>query len=175
MQAATARTLAEGEIGEVCLKGPGIFAGYWNDPDATAEVLNDGELRTGDLGFLHDGELYLTGRTKDLIIVRGHNIMPHEIEWLAEGVTGGGGTMRCGAFAVSRGSQGEEAVVVVESQEKNPEKLAELEREIRLQVSKNLDLLLSEVRFIRRGRIPKTSSGKVQRRALRDLYLQQRL
>ncbi|MCP4205270.1 MAG: fatty acyl-AMP ligase, partial [bacterium] len=81
----------EGEVGEVWSKGPGTFTGYYNDPEATAETLVDGWLRTGDLGFLSSGELYLTGRLKDLLIIRGENLMPHELEWLAESVSGGGG------------------------------------------------------------------------------------
>jgi acyl-CoA synthetase (AMP-forming)/AMP-acid ligase II len=169
------RLLEEGEIGEVEVRSPGIFAGYYGDPEATAETLVDGWLRTGDLGFLDDGELYLSGRLKELLIVRGHNLMPHEIEWLAESVTGGGGTLRCGAFAVTRGGQGEEAVVVAEVQEKDPEKLAELDREIRLQVAHNLSLQISDLVMVKRGKIPKTTSGKVRRRELRAQYLEGQL
>ena len=165
------RSLGEGRIGEVRTKGPSIFSGYYNDPEATAEGLVDGWLCTGDLGFLHDGELYLTGRLKDLIIVRGHNLMPHEIEWLAEGVIGGGGALRSGAFAVDQGAQGEAAVVVVEADTKDGERLATLREEIRSKVGLTLSLPLAEVVFVRRGRIPKTTSGKVQRRQLRELYL----
>ena len=165
------RTLADGRVGEVAVRGPGVFTGYWNDSAATAESLVSGELRTGDLGFLRDGELYLTGRTKDLLIVRGNNLMPHEIEWLAEKVTGGGGALRSGAFSVSHGTRGEEAVVVVETQERDDEKVELQRRDIRLEVSKGLGLVLADVVFVRRGRIPKTSSGKVQRRELRRMYL----
>ncbi|MCG8456300.1 MAG: AMP-binding protein, partial [Holophagales bacterium] len=169
------RTLADGEVGEVRVSGPGVFSGYWNDAEATAEALVESgperELRTGDLGFLHGGELYFTGRTKDLLIVRGNNVMPHEIEWLAENVTGGGGAARSGAFSIVHGSQGEQAVVVVESQERDEEKLGEMARAIQIEVSEGLGLSLADVRFVRRGRIPKTTSGKVQRRALRELYL----
>lgn len=165
------RTLEDGEIGEVAVRGPGVFAGYWNDPEATAEALVGGELRTGDLGFVHGGELYLTGRTKDLLIVRGNNVMPHEIEWLAEKVTGGGGALRSGAFSVSRGVRGEEAVVVVETRERDPQVIATQKRDIRLEISRGLGLVPADVVFVRRGEIPKTSSGKVRRRQLRDLYL----
>lgn len=165
------RSLPDGRVGEVAVRSPGVFTGYWNDAEATAESLVDGELRTGDLGFLHDGELYLTGRTKDLLIVRGNNLMPHEIEWLAEKVTGGGGALRSGAFSVSHGAKGEEAVVVVETQERDDDKVDDQKRDIRLEVSKGLGLVLADVVFVRRGRIPKTSSGKVQRRELRRMYL----
>ena len=165
------RRLSDGAIGEVKAKGPGIFAGYYNDPQTTAESLSDGWLSTGDLGFFHRGELYLTGRLKDLLIVRGSNLMPHEIEWLAESVTGGGGALRTGAFSVARGAAGEEPIVVVEVDQRDPEKLGELEREIKSHIGRTLSLPVADLVFVRRGKIPKTTSGKVQRRELREKYL----
>ena len=178
--AADGASLPEGEIGEVRVQGPGVFAGYFGDAEATAEALGTGpdgasELRTGDLGLLHQGELYLTGRIKDLLIVRGHNLAPHEIEWLAEAVAGGGGALRSGAFSVAHGAQGEAAVLVMETLEKDPERQQQLAREVREKVSEGLGLLLADVRFVRRGQIPKTTSGKVQRRALREAYLRGQL
>lgn len=164
-----------GASGEVRVKGPGVFSGYYHDPEATAECLQDGWLRTGDLGFLHQGELYLTGRTKDLLIVHGHNLAPHEIEWLAESVTGGGGTLRCGAFSVARGSEGEQVVLVLEAGERDGAALAEVEREVRRHIGRTLALPLADVAFVRRGQIPKTTSGKVQRAELRKRYLEGRL
>ena len=123
--AANGEALAEGEVGEIKVHGPSVFAGYYNDPRASAESLDNGWLSTGDLGFLHHGELYVTGRLKDILIVRGTNLMPHEIEWLAESVTGGGGALRAGAFSVARGAAGEEPVVVVEVNQRDPDKLRE--------------------------------------------------
>lgn len=168
-------SLGPGEIGEVRVQGPGLFSGYFNDVEASAESLSEyggrAELRTGDLGFLHAGELYLTGRLKDLLIVRGHNFMPHEVEWLAESVVSGGGALRSGAFSVAHGGQGEQAVVVLESTERDPERQAVIARDVKLRVSEGLGMLLSEVVLVRRGTIPKTTSGKVQRRALKELYL----
>lgn len=163
--------LGEDRIGEVCVRGPGIFAGYFNDPEASAAALQDGWLRTGDLGFLKDGELYLTGRCKDLLIVHGHNIMPHELEWLAEAAAGGGGAERSGAFSIARGAEGEQAVLVVELFDIT-RPLAELEHDIRSRVGKSLGLPLADVVFVKRGSIPKTTSGKVQRAELRRRYLE---
>jgi acyl-CoA synthetase (AMP-forming)/AMP-acid ligase II len=97
--------------------------------------------------------------------------MPHELEWLAEEVTGGGGAQRTGAFSVARGSDGEEAVLVVETTEKDPAALGELAHGIRQRVGRALSLTLADVAFVRRGKIPKTTSGKVQRRQLRQMYL----
>ena len=165
--------LPEGVVGSVLVRGPGVFAGYHRDPEATAECLRDGWLHTGDLGFLADGELYLTGRTKDLILVRGQNLMPHELEWIAEAVTGGGGASRAGAFAVDRGPQGEEPVLVVEVA--GAGELAPLEREIRVRVARGLGIPLADLVLVRRGTLPRTTSGKVQRGALRAQYLDGRL
>ena len=161
--------LGEGCVGQVRARGPSIFSGYYEDPEATAEALVDGWLVTGDLGFLRDGELWITGRTKDLIITHGHNLMPHELEWLAEAATGGGGSCRAGAFAVDRG-HGDEAVIAVEVDAEGS--LAELDKEIRVQVGRALGIALADVVFVRRGRLPKTTSGKVQRGELRQRYEQ---
>jgi acyl-CoA synthetase (AMP-forming)/AMP-acid ligase II len=163
--------LGEHVIGEVAIEGPGVFSGYYNDPEATAESLVNGWFATGDLGFLADGELYLTGRTKDLLIVHGHNIMPEEIERLADGVTGGGGMLRSAAFSVARGAGGEEAIVVVEVDGRDPDRLPALDREIRVQIGRSMGLPLADLVFVRRGRIPRTTSGKMQRGELRHKYL----
>ena len=155
------------------MKGASVFSGYYNDKEATSEALtSDGYLRTGDLGFLHDGELYITGRIKDLLIIHGHNLMPHELEWIAEAASGGGGAERCGAFSVPKGSEGEQAVLVVEVADKNAEQLAGLGREIRSLIGRTLGLPLADLAFVKRGHIPKTTSGKVQRRELKRRYLE---
>ncbi|PWB70825.1 MAG: hypothetical protein C3F15_13440 [Holophagae bacterium] len=171
MTAPDGSILPEGAIGEVCIKGPGVFRGYYRDPEATAATLKNGWFSTGDLGFLADGELYLTGRTKDLLIVHGHNIMPDDIERLADSVTGGGGLLRSAAFSVARGAAGEQAVVVVETADGNPERLAKIGREIRVRIGRTMGLPLADLVFVRRGRIPRTTSGKMQRGELRQHYL----
>jgi fatty-acyl-CoA synthase len=164
--------LGEDDIGEVCIKGPGVFAGYYRDPEATAESLRDGWFSTGDLGLLHGGELYLTGRIKDLLIVRGVNLMPDELERIADSVTGGGGLMRSAAFSVARGAAGEEPVLVVEVADRDPDRLPALEDEIKVRIGRALSLPLADVAFVRRGRIPRTTSGKMQRQEVRRRYLE---
>ena len=167
--------LPEGRVGQVRAKGPGIFTGYFQDAEATAEALQDGWLCTGDLGFLKDGELYITGRTKDLLIIHGHNVMPHELEWQAESVTGGGGMARCGAFSVTQGTAGEQAVLVVEIEGRGSEALSAVEQGIRSRIGQTLGLPLADVVFVRRGQLPKTTSGKIQRSELRQRYLDGKL
>jgi len=166
--------LRDGAIGEIRAAGPGIFAGYYRDAESTAESLRDGWLCTGDLGFVDGGELWITGRTKDLIIVNGQNVMPHEIEWLAESATGGGGAARAGAFSLPAAG-GEKPVLVVEVLDGGTATLAGLDRDIRSRVGRALGVPLADLVFVRRGRIPKTTSGKVQRRELRRRYLAQEI
>ena len=167
--------LNDGAIGEVWIKGPGVFGGYFNDPAATAETIHNGWLRTGDLGFLKDGELYITGRIKDLIIINGHNWMPHELEREADRATGSGGAERSCAFSVEVGSEGEQPVLVVEIAPTTSEKLAELEHAVRSGIGRALGLPLADVVFVKRGQIPKTTSGKVQRAELRKRFIEGRL
>jgi len=169
--------LADGRIGEVLVKGPSVFTGYYNDAESTAETLKDGWLHTGDLGFMDEGELYLTGRMKDLLIIHGYNLMPHEVEWLAEGVSGGGGSARCAAFSVPRGTDGEQAVLVMEYSggTNNNGELATLDHDVRTRIGRALGLPLADLVFIKRGQLPKTTSGKVQRSELRRRYMEGKL
>ncbi|MCZ6597263.1 MAG: AMP-binding protein [Planctomycetota bacterium] len=165
--------LPDGVVGEVRVRGPGVFAGYHRDPEATAEALRDGWLVTGDLGFVQDGELHVTGRNKDILIVNGQNLMPHELEWLAEEVAGGGGATRAGAFSIVCGNEGEKAVLAVEVAgvaDGKGDALRELDRGIRIRIARVLAIPLADLVFVRRGRLPKTTSGKVQRGELRRQY-----
>ena len=169
--AANGDQLPEDAVGEVHIHGPGVFAGYHYDPEATADTLRDGWFATGDLGFLHDGELYLTGRTKDVLILHGHNLMPDELERLADAVTGGGGLMRTAAFSVARGAAGEQAVLVVEIEPRDAERMPALEQDIRSRIGRTLGIPVADLLFVRRGRIPRTTSGKMQRAEVRRRYL----
>ena len=158
--------LEDGQEGEIVLKGPSITKGYWENPEATAAVLRDGWLRTGDLGFLRGGDVFITGRCKDLIILNGKNHHPQTIEWAIQELDG---VRRGNVVAFSRpGRESEELVVVCETKSEPPADLAEV---ITRTVADQLSLKVSEVVLLKAGTLPKTSSGKVQRRKTRDQFL----
>jgi fatty-acyl-CoA synthase len=156
------RTLGEREVGEIRLRGPSVTAGYYNDPEATEETFGGGWLKTGDLGYVAGGDLFICGRAKDLIILNGKNYYPQDIERIVsriDGVRDG----QCVAFSRFDASGGEIAVVVAESR-KDTTGIADA---IIAAVRAELGLTVSEVVFIKRSTLPKTSSGKVRRRECR--------
>ncbi|MEU3934984.1 condensation domain-containing protein [Streptomyces sp. NPDC029044] len=176
----TLRTLPDVEVGEIWVRGPSVTAGYFGDPEQTAEAFGavpageeagTGYLRTGDLGFLADGELFVTGRRKDLIIIRGRNFYPTDIERAADH-SHAGLRKGCGAaFTVEH--EGEQALVLV--QEVDGRGLRGLDGEqavaaIRAAVAEQCDIALHDVVLVRPGSIPKTTSGKIQRRLSRARY-----
>ena len=160
------RALPDRAVGEICFRGPSVTAGYFNDPAATAEALRDGWLRTGDLGYLANGEVYISGRLKDILIVNGRNYYPQRIEWLVDELAG----VRKGSAVVFTrpGKSSEEIVVAAETRTDDREALAAA---IRARVSEEFQLSVSDVALVGPGALPKTSSGKLQRRKTRDLYL----
>ncbi len=133
-----------------------------------ATLADSGEgpyLRTGDLGFIHEGELFLTGRLKDLIIVRGRNYYPHDLEWTAEEAHPG---LRrgCGAAFSIASETGERVVLVYEIEKKLPESdMTEVMSCIRRALADEYELEVHNVVLIKSGTIPRTSSGKIQRHA----------
>jgi fatty-acyl-CoA synthase len=140
-----------------------VTAGYFGDPEATRETFGDGWLRTGDLGYLAGGDLYICGRAKDLIILNGKNYYPQDIERVVskvEGVREG----QCVAFSRLDQTGAEVAVVVAESAKKGPEAVALIGQAILQAVRSEMGVQLGEVHLIRRGTLPKTSSGKVRRK-----------
>ena len=171
---------ANGEIGEIWVRGPGIAAGYWQRPEVTSEVfggqLAGGEnaryLRTGDLGFVRAGELFITGRLKDLIIIRGANHYPQDIEWTVERCHP---AFRAGcgaAFSVDT-EAGEQLVVVFELEREHVRSgdQAELAQIARQAVTAEHDLNLHTLVLIKTGTVPRTTSGKIQRRQCREEFL----
>jgi amino acid adenylation domain-containing protein len=168
---------AEGEVGEIWFSGPSVAAGYWNNPAATEKTfrayLNDGTgpyLRTGDLGFLHGGDLFVTGRLKDCIILRGRNYYPQDIEVTVENSHPAVRRNGCAVFSVPNAGQ-ETAVVVAEVDRKSQAQLDNMLETVRRSVAETNEISLFSVVLIQAGSLPKTSSGKVQRSACRRRFL----
>jgi acyl-CoA synthetase (AMP-forming)/AMP-acid ligase II/acyl carrier protein len=170
---------APGQIGEIWLKGPNVARGYWNRAEENREVFaahlaDTGEgpfVRTGDLGFIRDGHLFVTGRLKDLIIIRGRNHYPQDIERTAEradeALLPGSGA----AFSVERDGQ-EELVIVHEVDRRyRHADFDQVARRIRARVAEEHELEVNTVVLIREGNLPRTTSGKVQRGLCRERYL----
>ncbi|WP_414542087.1 amino acid adenylation domain-containing protein [Nostoc sp. CCY0012] len=166
------------EVGEIWVSGPSIGHGYWNRPQETAQTFgaylqDTGEgpfLRTGDLGFLHNGELFITGRAKDLIIIRGRNLYPQDIELTAESSHK---TLRSGsvaAFAVEVEKE-ERLVVVQELEFRAKPNIDEVTAAIRQAIAQEHEIQVYAVVLLKGGTIPKTSSGKIQRRATKAGFL----
>ncbi|QKJ20292.1 fatty acyl-AMP ligase [Microbacterium hominis] len=177
---ATATPLPDGRIGEIWARGTSVAQGYWRRPDETrAEfhatlVGDDGPpyLRTGDLGALVDGELIITGRLKDLIIIRGRNIYPQDLELSAAGLL----TPGClsAAFELP-GSSPEIGLVAEVDPGLSDEDLGIITASVRRRVSEEFSLPSMGIALIRKGTLPRTTSGKVQRALTRRLLTEQRL
>ena len=159
--------LEDGREGELCVRGPSVTPGYFENPTATAASFRDGWLRTGDLGYLLDGEVVITGRLKDLIIVNGRNIHPQSIEWVAGEIDG---VRKGNVVAFSRpGAHSEELIVALETRSSTPDQLAQL---VKQAVQREMSLTISAVVALAPGSLPKTSSGKLQRRKTRQQFMQ---
>jgi fatty-acyl-CoA synthase len=159
------QVLPEREVGEIRTRGPSVTAGYHGDPSATLESFADGWLRTGDLGYVADGNLYICGRIKDLIIIRGANFYPQDIE---RSVADTPGLRRDNVVAFSVVELGEETLVLVT--EANSADAVDLRREVVSRVTSTFGLAVGHVAVVRVGSLPKTSSGKVQRRRTKQLF-----
>jgi acyl-CoA synthetase (AMP-forming)/AMP-acid ligase II len=154
--------LPEGRVGRIMARGPSITRGYFQDPGLTADIIRHGWLDTGDLGFLHDGHLYISGRLKDLIIIRGRNYAPQEVEELLLDVPG----LRTGcAVAVSTmvEDEGEQLIVLGERDTIHPRPDEEVVADINGRVLKGLSLSPHHVELLPPGTLPRTSSGKLRR------------
>jgi acyl-CoA synthetase (AMP-forming)/AMP-acid ligase II/acyl carrier protein len=166
------------EVGEVWVAGPSVAAGYWDRPDDSlrtfgARLADSGEgpfLRTGDLGFLHDGELFITGRLKDLLILRGRNLYPQDLERTTErshpDLNPG-----CGAaFSVEADGQ-ERLVIAYEVVPRRQADVAAVAEAVRRAVAEEHEAELHAFVLLKLGGMPRTSSGKVQRQACRSAFL----
>jgi len=169
------------EIGEIWVSDRAVAAGYWKQPVKSQEIFNPflkdtGEgpwLRTGDLGFLQNGELFVSGRLKDMIIIRGANYAPQDIEWVSQKCHPAVETAESAAFPLM--IDGEESLGVVQelNRKDHPSTIEfeEVAAKIREQISLEFEVRAYAVALVRRNSIPKTSSGKIQRRACRAALL----
>lgn len=165
-------------VGEIWVSGPSVARGYWHQTAETnhafhARIADTGEgpfLRTGDLGFLADGELFVTGRLKELIIVDGMNHYPQDIERTVTqchpSVTPGG----CAAFSINPAGE-EQLVVVTEVRRQSGPDIEEITRAVRRAVADHHDLHVHDLVFLETGHVPKTPSGKIQRYICKAAYL----
>jgi fatty-acyl-CoA synthase len=155
------------EVGEITLAGPSVMLGYYNNPDLTSRVIRDGWLHTGDLGYLSDGELFVCGRLKDLIVINGRKYHPQDLEWSVESVSGVK-RGRVVAFATEP-VEGPTGVIIV-AEPSGTVAAASLTAEIRRVVGDLFGLAVGEVVLVGGGRIGRTTSGKVRRAAVRASY-----
>lgn len=175
----TCEKLGENEIGEIWVHGDSVSTGYWNNTDETNKVFHGmiiGDttktlyLRTGDLGFIHKSNLYITGRIKDLIIIRGKNYYPQDIELVIEHENY---LIRKGcsvAFSTEEDTQ-EYLTVVCETQIKKKHEFEQLAKDICKSVAKEYSFFPHNIIFIPLKTLPKTTSGKVQRQLTKKLFL----
>ncbi len=167
---AAGRELPERQEGRVQFRGPSACSGYFNNPEETRRLFMDDWLETGDLGYIAEGDLYVTGRTKDLIILAGRNIYPQELEEAVGNLPG----IRKGNVAVFGSTDAdagtERLVVVAETREADPEILSQLRARINSLAVELLETPVDELILAPPRTIPKTSSGKIRRSASRQLY-----
>ena len=167
---ADGRPLPEGEVGEVLLDTPSRMSEYLGDPQATEEAFVGGLLRTGDLGYVRDGELFWTGRSRERITVRGKKIDPSEFERILFRIEG----LRPGCFAafgVADPARGTETPVVVSEVQDPPGRpLPEIAADIHQAANAELGLMLEDVVLVEKGTLAKTSSGKRRHRHFREVY-----
>ncbi|NWG16391.1 MAG: AMP-binding protein [Chloroflexi bacterium] len=164
--------LPERHIGEIALRSDSMLSGYYRRPDATAEVMADGWYYTGDMGYLAGGELYITGRKKDLIIVGGKNVYPQDIENLLNDIPGlhPGRAVAFGVFNETLGT--EDIAIVAETDTDDLDARADIMREIRARVAQSTDVTARYVHLVEAKWLIKTSSGKVARRANRERFIE---
>lgn len=172
----TFEALVDGRVGEIWATGPSIAQGYWQRPGASAAsfVEHDGRrwLRTGDLGFRHEGQLYIAGRLKDMVVVRGHNVYPQDVEAAVETGVPAVRKGRVAAFAVQRpeGDEGLGLAVEVPRQQQRLVPAAELVAALSAAVQRQCGEPLSVTVLLQPGGLPRTTSGKLQRGACRQAW-----
>ena len=171
-------------VGELWIAGSSVAGGYHGRPDETARTFGQtvgdhcGYLRSGDLGFLLNGEVFVTGRLKDLLIVNGRNVYPQDIEWTCEHACDGLRAGHGAAIAVDAASAaGSERIVLVQEVERRAQQqdLPRMAADIRRAIAHDHDVAIDSIVLVKAGTLARTSSGKVQRQRCLDDYLSQRL
>lgn len=162
--------LSDYQCGRICLRGPSVMTGYFQNPTATDEALSkEGWLDTGDIGYRVGDNVIVTARRKDVIIVNGRNIWPHDLEYLAETLPGVRfGNVSAFSFADDAGS--DQVVMVVESRESNPAKVRSLINELSALISKNFGMAC-HIDLVPPRTLPRTSSGKLSRSKAKQDFL----
>lgn len=166
----------DGEIGEVWASGPGLAAGYWQKAQITENIFaavlekSPGKrfLRTGDLGFFYKGQLFISGRLKDLIIIDGRNIVPQDLEWVAKAASPE--VIQAAAFSILNDER-EHVVMLVEVERRRDSDFAAISKIIRRAVAQSLAVPLHAVALVRSGQLKRTTSGKLARSACRRHYV----
>ncbi|MGH9560387.1 MAG: thioester reductase domain-containing protein [Terracidiphilus sp.] len=171
-------TLKPGRVGEIWVAGSGKCLGYWNNPELTLKQFRarpvddtpyeDGYLRTGDIGFVHEGELYICGRIKDMIILRGQNYYPHDIESVVEKSSG---LIRHNCVAAFQIQEDSEPALAIVAEVKNPGALPDA-RKIATAVRNYLNMEVAVISLIAPRQIPRTSSGKIMRHKTKQMWQQ---
>jgi len=167
--------LKERRVGEIAIRSNCMLSGYYHRPDVTQETIQDGWYHTGDMGYLADGELFITGRKKDLIIVGGKNIYPQDLEAIANEIPGiiPGRSAAFGLFDQKLGSENIVMVCELEDGQLSGSERKKSEVELRRRVVQQSEVALSDIQFVERGWLIKTSSGKISRAANREKYLRE--
>ncbi|MBB5342722.1 thioester reductase domain-containing protein [Tunturibacter empetritectus] len=169
--------LEPGRVGEIWLAGNGKCHGYWNNPELTLKQFrarlvddspyDDGYLRTGDLGFMHEGELYVCGRIKDMIILRGQNYYPHDIENVVEKSSS---LIRHNCVAAFQIHEDTEPALAIVAEVKNPKVLPDA-RKIATAVRNYLNVEVAAISLIAPRAVPRTSSGKIMRHKTKQMWM----
>jgi thioester reductase-like protein len=170
--------LKPGFVGEIWIAGSGKCLGYWNNPELTLKQFrarlvddspyDDGHLRTGDMGFFHNGELFVCGRIKDMIILRGQNYYPQDIENVVEKASG---LIRASCIAAFQIHEDSEPALAIVAEVKNPRALPDA-RKIAAAVRSYLNVEVALISFIAPRSIPRTSSGKIMRHKTKRMWLE---
>ena len=170
--------LKEGLVGEIWVAGSGKCMGYWKNPELTMKQFHarlvddspydDGYLRTGDMGFFHNGELFVCGRIKDMIILRGQNYYPQDIENVVERASG---LIRANCVAAFQIHEDSEPALAIVAEVKSPNALPEA-RKIAAAVRNFLNVEVALISFIAPRAIPRTSSGKIMRHKIKHMWLE---